>query len=251
MNALQECYEAISNAVGTPAESFEVAQAVEEVRRYWRPRTVRVLLLAESHVFTSEDELAVRINPQTLGLPLSYPSQFVRFVYCLGYGEKEILSRSVIGNRGTPQFWKTLYACQGDTSDQGFQKLLRSSRMSFQERIAAKVALLERLRDTGVWLVDASITALYQPRGQRTDRRAVVKTLTTCWDTYIRQVVAEASPKHIIVIGKGVACTLESRLRRVSATITVLPQPQAHLSAAEHASIHKMYFDICKEACVV
>ena len=81
MSLLHKCYKAIRNDIGEPIESFEVAKAVEEVCSYWRPETVLVLLLAESRVFTSDQELAVHIDTHTLGLPLFYPSQFVNQVH--------------------------------------------------------------------------------------------------------------------------------------------------------------------------
>src|SRR5437879_6369233 len=139
MDELRACYDAITREAGKPTESFRVARAVEQVRQFWRPRRVRVLLLAESHVFTTEDELAVRVQADQL--PPACPREFVRFVYCLGYGEQGILSTPIPGNRGTWQFWKLFYSCCYPNSEaSGFARFLSHSPL--QDRVAAKLALL-------------------------------------------------------------------------------------------------------------
>jgi hypothetical protein len=38
------------------------------------------------------------------------PTPFVRLVYCLGYGERDLVQGRVQPNFGTPQFWKLLAA---------------------------------------------------------------------------------------------------------------------------------------------
>ena len=43
------------------AECLDVAVAVESLRAEWRPERVRIVLLAESHVWTSRDELLSRV----------------------------------------------------------------------------------------------------------------------------------------------------------------------------------------------
>lgn len=34
------------------------------------------------------------------------PSEFIRLIYCLGYGCPELVDRSILGNKGTPQYWE-------------------------------------------------------------------------------------------------------------------------------------------------
>ena len=60
----------------------------EEHRSYWRPKNVRVLLLAESHAYTAREELERRLTISDDEFEL-VPQGFVRLVYCLGYGENE------------------------------------------------------------------------------------------------------------------------------------------------------------------
>jgi hypothetical protein len=51
----------------------------------WRPPTPRLVLVAESHVFTTLLDLAVTYqNPSGA---IHAPSNYVRLVYCLAYGE--------------------------------------------------------------------------------------------------------------------------------------------------------------------
>src|SRR5436305_8632592 len=74
-------------------EPLEVALAVESHRWAWRPESVSVMLIAESHVYTSENDLAITVRQDLLPPEARHaPSEYVRLVYCLGYGENEILS---------------------------------------------------------------------------------------------------------------------------------------------------------------
>ena len=246
MDELRSCYDAITREAGKPAESLRVASAVERLRQFWRPRHVRVLLLAESHVLTTDDELAVHV--QADGLPLAYPREFVRFVYCLGYGEPGILSTAISGNQGTRQFWKLFYSCCYPSSEaSGFGKFL-VSRSPLQDRVAAKLALLALMKERGIWLVDASITAIYRPGGGRLKPRDVARTLVASWDSYVERVVREADPAHVIVVGRGVEAILGSRLRSaLDSRFTVIPQPQAQLVAAERLSIDEVCFSTCRQ----
>ncbi len=245
MRNLREVYDAVAPILGD-CESFEVAETVEKLRRYWRPAQVNVILLAESHVFTREEELRIALSYETLALT-GLPSQFVRFVYCLGYGERLLVSKMLKSNFGTPQFWKIFHNCCYDPSSSLASGIL-VSRSKFEDRLPTKIDLLKNLQSRGIWLVDASVTALYNRRGNRPKQDAVAQVLTSCWDLYIRQVMKEASPKHIIVIGKGVGGILEARLRAdFPSRYTVLPQPQARLSANELRLIAFRYFSICSK----
>src|SRR5207248_4332251 len=98
VETLRKTYDAVAAILGY-CESFQVAEAVENLRRYWRPPCVKVILLAESHVFTSEEEIRIPLSHEALSL-IGLPSQFVRFVYCLGYGECLLAGRLVRSNFG-------------------------------------------------------------------------------------------------------------------------------------------------------
>ena len=54
--------------------------------KFWKPRTVKIILLAESHVFISNDDYHVLFNNLLDGLiEIEYLNNFTGFVYCLGY----------------------------------------------------------------------------------------------------------------------------------------------------------------------
>ena len=101
---LEETFTEINNIIGNNAEPLESVRLVETYRQYLKPETVRVVLLGESHVFTSDEDRRIAIPPID-DLP-GYPTQYARFVYCLGYGERILTlnSRHPRGD-GTPQFW--------------------------------------------------------------------------------------------------------------------------------------------------
>src|SRR5439155_983736 len=103
MDTILECHSRLAALLGGGAESLDVLRRAEEHRRYWRPETVKVVLLAESHVYTTPEELARTISLPT-SAPPDLPRGFVRLVYCLGYGENRLLNRSIESpaNTGTP-----------------------------------------------------------------------------------------------------------------------------------------------------
>ena len=83
---LEETYHEINRILRNNAEPLESVRLVEAYRRYLQPETVRVVLLAESHVFTSDEDRRIAIPPID-DLP-GYPTQYARFVYCLGTRRK-------------------------------------------------------------------------------------------------------------------------------------------------------------------
>jgi len=110
MQKLRATYSRIRDLLGEDTEPFESVELVEAYRRFFKPETVRVVLLAESHVYTDDSERQIPILP--VPSLSGYPDQYARFVYCLGYGEKS-LTKSVNHPKrdGTPQFWKIFFSC--------------------------------------------------------------------------------------------------------------------------------------------
>ena len=87
--------------LGERIEPLESIRLVETYRRYWRPEKVRVVLLAESHVFTTDADREIALPPIE-ELP-GYPEQYAKFVYCLGYGERDLTKNPLHPRRdGTP-----------------------------------------------------------------------------------------------------------------------------------------------------
>jgi hypothetical protein len=246
MKELQECYEEAVGIIGPLAEPFSVVENIERHRNYWRPSKVRILLLAESHVYTSPSE-SISMRYRNFIEPTHTPESFVRFVYCLGYGEPDFVGSRIGCNYGTPQYWKVFASCLEDPADpQTFAAILKTRNRHFPSRINAKATLLRRLRDHGVWLLDASILALYNPGGVQPNQLAKDKVLCVCWDRYIGDQIDQVKPERIIVIGKNVGRVLVGRLREISGgQHIILSQPQARMSVEELKSTHQTYFRIC------
>jgi hypothetical protein len=193
-------------------------------------------LLAESHVFTSDEDRNVTILP-IAELP-GYPTQYARFVYCLGYGEKALTNNRLHPKRdGTPQFWKILFSCRNRVSTASdFAPILGGTPPA--QRLQNKITLLNELKEGG-----ASIVALYK-NGRKV--RDMFRALEESWQSYTRNVVLAAQPEHVICIGRGVAGIVEDDLKtRFHSRYTVIHQPNAHLSSQDHMSNYMTYSKIC------
>ena len=59
---LEETYYEINRILGNSVEPLEPVRLVETYRRYLKPESVRVVLLAESHVVTSDEDRRIRIS---------------------------------------------------------------------------------------------------------------------------------------------------------------------------------------------
>jgi hypothetical protein len=248
MDTVLECHSRLAGLLGAGAESVDVLRRAEEHRSYWRPERVKVVLLAESHVYTTTEELTRTISLPT-SAPADLPRGFVRLVYCLGYGENRLLNRSIDSpaNTGTPQFWKIFYSCANPIAANGDFAPLQASTPPAQ-RISNKIMLLRTLQGLGVWLLDASLAALYLPGRPKTDRGILEACLQVGWDHHVRGVVEAATPSHVVCIGKGVARALGRRLADVGVPVTVVPQPNARLSSAEHDESFRTYYHVVREA---
>ena len=244
---LLSCYREISNILGDRSEPWESVKLIEQYRRYWRPKKVNVVLLAESHVFTSDGDRACRLK-RVNELP-GCPDSYARFVYCLAYGEQTLTAGGNHPSRahGTPQFWKILYSCINEVdSKESFSPILKSGTRVSSKRIKNKIDLLVDLKNRGIWLVDASIIALYN-KGVKPTNEVFNEVIRTSWNNYTKQLILDAQPNHVIVVGKGIAKNIESSLPSLVGynNYTVIPQPQAHLPSEEHLSNFKKYHSIC------
>ncbi len=199
------------------AEPPDAALAVEECRQAWRPERLRVLLLAESHIATSAADLAWRVALLP-GLDWPGPRRFVRHIYCAGYGEPEALEGGPSGPEarprgGTPQFWRLMAAAEG--ADCPAWAAVSRQRTETGARLAAKAALLHRLRARGVWLTDASLVALAVPALRRHGGASLdALALRESWRLYHGALLPALAPAHVAVIGLGVARALAAELDR-------------------------------------
>ena len=135
-------------------DSGDYLKGIYEWRKAWRPKRVRVLLVAESHVGEQKGDLKVHVRPPE-GTSKSLPPSYVRLVYCLGYGEDCLCKPKPKPNPGTWQFWKIFQAIKDCNAD---------AKQPRKGEVMQKMNLLREMQTKGVWLVDASIAALYYPR---------------------------------------------------------------------------------------
>lgn len=248
MTTLREAYDQLA-ALLPVVEPFEALERADAHRTFWRPERVRVVLLAESHVFTSATDLERRIV-RLPGAPAGIPPGFVRLVYCLGYGENDILDRRVAepANAGTPHFWRIFASSVGAPPRSADFLASLGSGVPSHVRVANKLALLERLRAGGVWLLDASPAALYGPGGAKPRPGTIREAIDVGYELHVRHAVEAAAPSEIVCVGRGVGDVLATRLRRIGATVTVVPQPNARLTAAEHETSYETYWDVARRA---
>jgi len=208
VSLLEETYQKIKSealAMDEEIEPFEIIKTIHDYRFYFKPEKVKTILLAESHVWTSLEDFQCALNP-IYQFP-GYPERYTRFVYCLGYGENEMLKQSVTNNGGTPGYWKLFYSClyEINPEKESFRSILKKT--SFGDRRANKIKLLQDLKKKGVWLLDASIVAIYKGSGERA--KYGEKAIHYCWD-FIRDILRKEKPERLICVGKTVT---EEKLR--------------------------------------
>jgi len=223
-------------------EPFCVVKSVNDHRNFWKPNKVKVLLLAESHVYTTITEYDNIMRYDGLAELIGCPTNYVRLVYCLGYGEKDLVK--LTANSGTPQYWKIFAACVNQNFYSEVGKILISKTPNFNQRLHNKISLLEKLKEKGIWLVDASIVALYNDT-IKPPPKIMTDVLRISWEQHVSKVIHEAKLDKIIVIGKGVSKDLEDELEKTNIHVDVQPQPNARLSKKELGKTHERYYELC------
>ena len=230
----------LTEAFGGRKESFRAVKAVEKHRRYWKPAKVRVLLLAESHVFTSDADLKSITKYRLKGCP----EEYVRLVYCLGYGEND-LADVANNSPGTPQYWKAFVSSVNPPDEEHFRQVQKSHTRNLDERITNKVSTLYKMKQRGIWLVDASIVALYPaPNMPPKIRSAAIR---ISWKHHISRVIRSANPDKIIVIGHGVEDALYAELKETGIPFCSIKQPNAFMTSEERDLYHKTIHCLCSE----
>lgn len=204
-----------------PVEHPEVIKLVHDYRMYWKPQKVNTLLLAESHVYT--DLEMTRYKHDFNEIP-GYPCKYVRFVYCLSYGENHRLDKKVDSRKGTPQFWKLFNeAVEGDFKV--------TSNNNKADKIEHKISLLKKMKyNDGVWLLDASIIGVYN-NGIKPSFNDYNKIIQCSIDNYCVPIINDINPKCIIVIGKTVYDRLYPIINKFSPKPEWINQPNARLKS--------------------
>ncbi|MFC7477283.1 hypothetical protein ACFQS7_23175 [Dankookia sp. GCM10030260] len=213
------------------AEPPAAALAAEAWRQAFRPPRIRLLLLAESHMATGAAELAcpIRLPP---GLDWPLPAGFVRHLYCPAYGEPALVPGLPAGNAGTPQYWRLFAALDGRPAP------TRAACPDPARRLAAKAALLRRLRARGIWLTDASLVAVAGPGGAREAARIHADAVRLSWDRYHAAILPALAPDHVVVIGRAVAAVLRGALDAAfPGRWQAVPQPMGARRPGEAAAL--------------
>jgi hypothetical protein len=234
-------------------DSYDVVNEVNKYRNYWKPDKINVVLLAESHVFTSDEDFKIEMNYSGLSaLNPSYPRSFVRFVYCIGYSESTLFanrpSNPNFRNPGTWQYWKIFCACASESEKIDYSAILKKTTKSLFDRVNNKIGLLNKLKDKGIWLVDSSIVGLYK-KGEKPPRNITERIVLTSWNNYVKYIIRESKPKIMICIGKTVWDVLESKIKEMNIQCDWINQPQAHLTREEREKQYKKLNKLCSEHC--
>lgn len=231
MSTLQATYDEITrNHRELIFESFEVVKLVNDYRMFWKPERIKTILLAESHVFTNELESALKHDIQLPG----YPTNYVRFVYNLAYGQNNTFSKPLPKNTGTPQFW----ALFNEISGKNYRVV---NNLNPKDKLEQKIQLLHDLKEHGVWLLDCSIVGLYQ-NGVKPSVNEMNSILSTSYLNYCKPIIFEAKPDNILVIGKNIYNLLQPELRKLNIKHDWIHQPNARLTSEKRRSISKISF---------
>ena len=196
-------------------EPVDVAIAVEDHRWFWKPETVRLILVAESHVYTTEHDFRRHLDVDKMKALLdgthfaqghNQPApirEYVGLIYCLAYGDKTLLlpdsnpeiqhdngSRK-LSSRGTSQYWGQIFgSLAGATSHEGDWR----------------INILEELYRKGIWLLDASVHAIYRGKGKKLQlpKKDKDRLHVQWWDGYGKNIIQPGNQAQVWVIGKTV-----------------------------------------------
>ncbi|HEX4265829.1 MAG TPA: hypothetical protein VH597_15955 [Verrucomicrobiae bacterium] len=196
------------------AESLEIAIKVERHRWYWKPKQPKLVLVAESHVFTSDQDASFKISEAQIrpflrrnaNLP---PEHFVRLVYCLAYGESNLLTikPAKLSNAGTPTYWD-MFGRITFRSPQPRQE----DGASFDDRLRWKIDTLRELYRMGIWLLDGSVHAIYRRKEGRVDIEVQKELHEQWWKGYGGFLLKSCGSSKVWIIGKTVHdCLNESK----------------------------------------
>jgi hypothetical protein len=211
--------------------------AVRAWREAFRPRRVRVLLVAESHVAQAPEDERVRVSVSedllanirkecALSHPLVLPDRFVRLVYCVGYGCNSVCTPRPPKNRGTKDFWEI------------FDKLAAGHRFltnGTPDIVSHRIRVLEALRDFGIWLMDASVVAFYHSGGKISLFNAKMhrQIVRASFESFVWPAVKDDKPDQVWIIGKTIGKALQGCEGTSSAKIIHAPTWGTHRDAYE------------------
>ena len=134
------------------------------------------------------------------------PEGFVRLVYCLAYGESELLVSPPRGfhNPGTRNYWDIF----GRVTDR-LPQPPDGDGLAFTQRLKWRIGTLRKMYQRGIWLLDASVHAIYLGNGYRLPMELKNKLHGQWWEGYGRHVVESCPGAKRWVIGRTVFNALE------------------------------------------
>jgi len=246
--SLEKAYSEIKKSIGNRLEfeSFKVVKSVDDHRNFWKPDKVRILLLAESHVYTPIEEYNQIMHYDDFPELDRCPTNYVKLVYCLGYGEKSLVN--VKKNPGTWQFWKIFTSCIHQNFHSEFGKILVGETKNQNQRLQNKISLLEKMKEKGIWLVDASIVAVYKNKNgkkEKPNEKNMKEILKITWEQHTLKIICEVKPEKIIVIGKCVAGHLKGELDTLGIHYDIQNQPNYPMSEEEIEESFLNYYEWC------
>lgn len=230
----------ILRSAGQVPEPLETALTVEEYRWFWKPKIVKFVLVAESHVHATSEE--IKVNMKSQRLPSTYPRNgplnFAKIVYCLGYGDSSILDSpgKIENNPGTKQFLNL------------FKELIGINKQPrYKSKIEWRTHILNTVKNSGLWLLDASVHACYLGRGERLPNNVVKKIIPISWNSYVRPIIddLDIDTSCVWIIGKGLHDLLKGKYVGESNWIY---QPNARFSNKDKFEEKKMRKTKLKEA---
>lgn len=226
-------------------ESVDVALAVEKHRWFWKPETVRLILLAESHVYTTANDfrrnldiekMKSLINGTNFAQDHNQPTpvrEYVGLIYCLAYGDETLLvpdsnpeirhddGGRKLSPRGTPQYWGQIFGPLAGATTLGFDW---------------RINILEGLYRKGIWLLDASVHAIYGRSEKKIANKEKARLHVQWWDGYGKHIMQSGNQAHVWVIGKGVYKALTDSCGEFARMISgCISQPNARLTNEERA----------------
>lgn len=231
---LSDAYNSIKNlSTMFQVEPFEIVDRVHQYRMYWKPDSVKTLLLAESHVATDSHSFSCLHNFSEL---VNYPEEYVRFVYCLSYGDSDSLSTPLSSrNGGTPQFWKLF----SETVAGDFRVTNNPDKA---DKRAEKISLLREMQNKGIWLMDCSIVGVYVSNGQKPNINEYNKILKTSFEKYCLPIIEVEKPEQVIVVGQGVYNLLKTNFK-LNVDLDWIHQPQARVTNEQRRTLAKVGYE--------
>jgi hypothetical protein len=221
--------------LGATPEDVGYLAGVTAWRNAWRPARVRGLLVAESHVAQTKGDMRVKVHTDAIGVK-DLPTQYVRLVHCLGYGESQICTPEPQRNSGTIQYWDILgQVARGEDQP-------RKGNSSIHQRLRWKVGVLLELQRRGIWLQDASPLGVYLGSGARVEPALQVGLLRDGYCRWVWPSVKNDAPEKVWIIGSGVMAALRG-LPGIDPERTIT-QPQDRVPGRHREGLARMSADL-------